>query len=126
MILICWMQRHRKSRACSIALRAPRKCKSNLRPGAPQLEIRLRPDDLALWGFEPVDVLDTIRTAYQGAEAGQVYGGNRVFSGVTILDPPQRQKNAPIGAPPPPHNSGPHIPLGPIAHIYPSPRRYVL
>jgi CzcA family heavy metal efflux pump len=95
-------------------------------PGTPQLEIRLRPDDLALWGFEPVDVLDTIRTAYQGAEAGQVYDGNRVFSVVTILEPEQRNNIAAIGALPLRNGSGPYIPLGQVADIYQSAGRYVV
>ena len=95
-------------------------------PGTPQLEIRLRPDDLALWGFEPVDVLDTIRTAYQGAEAGQVYDGNRVFSVVAILEPEQRNNIAAIGALPLRNGSGPYIPLGQVADIYQSAGRYVV
>jgi len=95
-------------------------------PGTPQLEIRLRPDDLALWGFEPVDVLDTIRTAYQGAEAGQVYDGNRIFSVVTILEPEQRNNISAIGALPLRNGSGPYIPLGQVADIYQSAGRYVV
>ena len=95
-------------------------------PGTPQLEIRLRPDDLALWGFEPIDVLDTVRTAYQGAEAGQVYEGNRVFSLVTILEPEQRNNIAAIGALPLRNGSGPYIPLGQVADIYQSAGRYVV
>ena len=95
-------------------------------PGTPQLEIRLRPDDLALWGFEPIDVLDTVRTAYQGAEAGQVYEGNRVFSVVTILEPEQRNNIAAIGALPLRNGTGPYIPLGQVADIYQSAGRYVV
>ena len=85
-------------------------------PGTPQLEIRLRPDD----------VLDTIRIAYQGAEAGQVYDGNRVFSVVTILEPEQRNNIAAIGALPLRNGSGPYIPLGQVADIYQSAGRYVV
>ena len=73
-----------------------------------------------------MDVLDTIRTAYQGAEAGQVYGGNRVFSVVTILDPQQRNNIAAIGALPLRNSSGPYIPLGQVADIYQSAGRYVV
>ena len=95
-------------------------------PGTPQGEIRLRPDDLALWGFEPVDVLDAIRTAYQGPEAGQIYDGNRVFNVVTILAPEQRNNIAGIGALPLRNGSGPYIPLGQVADIYQSGGRYVV
>lgn len=94
-------------------------------PGTPQLEIRLRPDDLALWGFEPIDVLDAIRTAYQGAEAGQIYDGNRVFNVVTILAPEQRNIAA-IGALPLRNGDGPYIRLGQVADIYQSAGRYVV
>ena len=45
----------------------------------PQLTIRLRPEDLERWGFDPVQVLDAVRTAYQGEKVGQIYQGNRVF-----------------------------------------------
>ena len=55
-------------------------------PGLAQVTIRLRPADLQRWGFRPVDVLDVIRTAYQGDVVGQTYEGNRVFNVVAILD----------------------------------------
>ena len=71
-------------------------------------------------------MLDTIRTAYQGAEAGQVYDGNRVFSVVTILEPEQRNNIAAIGALPLRNGSGPYIPLGQVADIYQSAGRYVV
>ena len=95
-------------------------------PGTPQLEIRLRPTDLAVWGFEPVDVLDTIRTAYQGAEAGQVYDGNRVFTVATILAPAERNNVASIGALPLRNGNGPYIPLRQVADIYESAGRYIV
>ena len=59
-------------------------------PGMPQLTIRLRKEDLERWGFDPVDVLDAIRTAYQGDTVGQAYDGNRVFPVIAILDPASR------------------------------------
>ncbi len=59
-------------------------------PGTPQLSITLRNEDLANWGFDAVDVLDVIQTAYQGATVGQVYDGNRVFDVSVILDPRDR------------------------------------
>jgi len=30
----------------------------------PQIVVRLRKDDVARWGFDPVGILDVIRTAY--------------------------------------------------------------
>ncbi len=95
-------------------------------PGTPQLEIRLRPADLALWGFEPVDVLENIRAAYQGAEAGQIYDGNRVFSVVAILNPAQRNDIAAVSALPLRHGDGPYVPLGKVADVYQSGGRYIV
>ncbi|HAF01573.1 MAG TPA: CusA/CzcA family heavy metal efflux RND transporter [Methylophilaceae bacterium] len=46
--------------------------------GTPEIIIRLRPDKLALWGFHPTDILDTIRAAYEGVPVTQVYLGNHV------------------------------------------------
>ena len=48
-------------------------------PGMPQLTVKLRGDDLERWGLTAVEVLDAVRTAYQGENVGQVYDGNRVF-----------------------------------------------
>ena len=39
-------------------------------PGMPQLTIRLRKPDLERWGFDAVEVLELIRTAYQGDIVG--------------------------------------------------------
>ncbi len=49
-------------------------------PGTPKLSIRLRPERLALWGMQPLDVLENIQAAYEGVQAAQVYQGNRVIS----------------------------------------------
>jgi CzcA family heavy metal efflux pump len=60
--------------------------------GLPQIMIRLRPGDLQRWGFDPIRVLDVIRTAYQGDVVGQTYEGDRVFDVVVRLAA-QRQGN---------------------------------
>src|SRR4029077_11585154 len=48
-------------------------------PGTPEILIRLRKENLARWGFDPVTVLDIVRTAYGTEVVGQTYEGNRVF-----------------------------------------------
>ncbi len=53
-------------------------------PSTPQVVIRLRPDALARWGLQPVDVLDTIRAAYESEPISQVYLGSRVV-GLSVL-----------------------------------------
>ena len=54
--------------------------------GMPQLKIELRKPDLERWGFDAVDVLDAIRTAYEGDPVGQAYDTSRVFPVIVILD----------------------------------------
>jgi Cu/Ag efflux pump CusA len=59
-------------------------------PGAPQLNIRLRHDKLAMLGLAPLDVLDAVRTVYDGMPVGQVYLANQVVDVVVTLDPAKR------------------------------------
>jgi Cu/Ag efflux pump CusA len=60
-------------------------------PGSPQVEVRLRGDELARWGLAPVDVLDAVRIAYQGDVVGQVYLADRVFDVAVTLLPGARR-----------------------------------
>lgn len=53
-------------------------------PGTPQVVIRLRPDQMAIWGLHPTDVLDTVRASYEGVPISQVYLGSRVV-GLSVL-----------------------------------------
>lgn len=66
-------------------------------PGVPEIGIRLRPERLAQFGFEPVKVLDGIQTAYQGTSVSQVYEGNRIIDVVVILSPDVRRDPGEIG-----------------------------
>ena len=54
-------------------------------PGTPQVVIRLRPDKLAEWGLQTVDVLDAIRASYESVPVSQVYLGNRVVGLAVVL-----------------------------------------
>jgi CzcA family heavy metal efflux pump len=58
--------------------------------GMPQMVVRLKPNRLVQFGFEPLDVLSAIGTAYQGTEVAQTYDGNRIFGISVILDPADR------------------------------------
>ena len=58
----------------------------------PQMVVRLRDSDLARWGFDPIQVLDAIQTAYSGDTVGQVYEENRVFDVSVILSPQERRR----------------------------------
>ncbi|MDE2271798.1 MAG: efflux RND transporter permease subunit [Xanthomonadaceae bacterium] len=93
-------------------------------PGLPQLTIHLRKPDLERWGFDAVDVLDAIRTAYQGDDVGQVYQGNQVFNVITLLDKQSRDDIAAIGELPLRSPTGVYLPLKKIADIYEASGRY--
>ncbi len=95
-------------------------------PGTPQLIVRLREDALQRWGFEPVQVLEAVRTAFQGEVVGQVYDGNRVFNVSTLLDPALRRSIADVGQLPLRNASGTYVRLKDLATIYQSSGRYVV
>lgn len=95
-------------------------------PGTPQLIVRLREDDVKRRGFDPVDVLDAIQTAYQGDVVGQIYDGNRVFDVSVILAPENRKTIADIGALPLRNPAGTYVNLKQLADIYETSGRYVV
>lgn len=95
-------------------------------PGMPQVVVRLRKEELIRWGFDPVKVLDVVRTAYGGDVAGQVYEGNRVFDLSVILAPGQRKAIAEIGALSLRSPDGNYVPLSQLADIYETAGRYVV
>ena len=66
-------------------------------PGTPQVVIRLRPDALATWGLQAVDVLDTIRAANESLPVSQVYFGSRVVGLSVVLVEDARDDIGDIG-----------------------------
>src|SRR5260221_12322940 len=74
--------------------------------------------------FDPVDTLDTIRTAYQGDVVGQAYDGYRVFDIVVILDPHSRGTVERIGELLLRNPAGINVPLRQIADVYQTSGRY--
>jgi CzcA family heavy metal efflux pump len=95
-------------------------------PGMPQIVIRLRKDDVARWGFDPVGILDVIRTAYGSEIIGQVYEGNRVFDVSVVLVPSNRSSVSEIGVLPLRNPDGTYVALNQLADIYESSARYVI
>jgi CzcA family heavy metal efflux pump len=85
--------------------------------GLPQLTIRLKPEALRRWGFDPLDVLELVRTAYQGEVVGQTYDGNRVFDLVVALAPERRENLALVASLPLEAPDGSYVPLGALADI---------
>src|ERR1051326_8345165 len=86
-------------------------------PGLPQLTISLRHADLVRWGFDPVAVLDAVRTAYQGEVVGQTYEGERVFNVVVRLAVRNRGNIAQIGELPLRAPDGTYVPLKRVADL---------
>jgi CzcA family heavy metal efflux pump len=95
-------------------------------PGAPELVVRLRKDALVRWGFDPVDVLDAVRTAYRGSAAGQIYDGNRVVAVSVVLLPQSRTNISDVGALPLRNAAGAYAPLRQLADIYQTSGRYAV
>jgi CzcA family heavy metal efflux pump len=95
-------------------------------PGMPQVNVRLRPEELTRWGFDSVEVLDAIRTAFDGDIVGEIYQGNRVFSVSVILDPLKRRRVTDIGDLPLRGPDGNWVQLRELADIYESAGRYLI
>jgi CzcA family heavy metal efflux pump len=95
-------------------------------PGMPQISVRLRQDDLVRWGFDPVEVLDAVRTAFGGEVVGQIYQDNRVFNVVVILAPRDRDSVAEIGALPLRTPGGNYVTLSQLADVSVTPGRSLI
>ncbi len=95
-------------------------------PGMPQVNVTLRPTDLQSWGLDAVEVLELIRTAYQGDVVGQAYEGNVVFNVIVKLDPDATARPTEIGNMPIRTPSGAYILLKQVADIYGTAGRYVV
>ncbi len=94
--------------------------------GMPEIVVRLRKQDVARWGFDSLEVLDVIRTAYGGENVGQIYEGNRVFDVAVILGVNDRLGTTEIGALPLRSPDGNYVILKQLADIYESSTRYVI
>ncbi len=93
-------------------------------PGLPEMRVRLRPDRLLQYGFQPVEVMQAIQTAYEGTIVAQTYDGNRVFDVAVILDAQDRRNPETIGSLQLRNARGTLIPLRELADIRLSSGRY--
>src|SRR5215831_4238382 len=100
--------------------------KAEAPPGMPEAQVRLRADDVARWGFDPVSVLDAVKTAYGGEIVGQTYEGNRVFEVAVRLAPNSRPAITQIGALPLRSPDGNFVTLSQLADVQQSSGRYVI
>jgi Cu/Ag efflux pump CusA len=93
-------------------------------PGAPRMTVRLRPERLSQFGFRPVEALEAIQTAYQGAIVAQTHRGNQVADVAVILNESARQDPEAVGSLLLRSTQGSRIPLSRLADIYPSSGRH--
>ncbi len=92
--------------------------------GAPETVIRLRPERLKQFGFQPLPVLDTIQAAYQGVQVAQTFEGNRVFNVGVILDQKFRNNPEAIGNLVLRNPEGLRMPLRELSDVYSIAGRY--
>ncbi len=93
-------------------------------PGAPRMAIRLRPERLTQLGFRPVEVLESIQTAYRGTAVAQTHRGNQVADVVVILDTAERRDPEAIGSLLLRNAQGELLPLRELAEVYSNSGRY--
>jgi CzcA family heavy metal efflux pump len=94
--------------------------------GMPEMEVRLRPQRLVQFGFEPLDVLAAIHTAYQGTVVAQTYLGNRIFGVSVILAPEDRLDPEALGELMLSNPAGTRVPLRQLATIGLASGRYAI
>jgi Cu/Ag efflux pump CusA len=95
-------------------------------PGAPRVVIKLRPDRLTQFGFRPLEVLEAVRTAYQGDVVAQTYEGEKVFDVAVILEPAARQQPESIGDLLISNPQGARMPLKQLADVFLTTGRYAI
>ena len=95
-------------------------------PGMPEILVRLRRNGIARWGFNPLSVLDVVRTAYGSEVVGQTYDGNRVFDVSVLLASGRKPQVSELGALPLRNPDGKFIALSELADLQESSGRYVV
>jgi CzcA family heavy metal efflux pump len=93
-------------------------------PGSPLITIRLRPDRLTQFGFRPVEVLEAVQTAYQGAIVAQTHHANQVSDVAVILEESSRRDPLAIGSLMLANSQGLRMPLRELADIFPGNVRF--
>ena len=95
-------------------------------PGMPEILVRLRKDGVARWGFDPLSVLDVVRTAYGSEIVGQTYDGNRVFDVSVLLASTKKPQVSKLGDLPLRNPDGKFVALSELADLRESSGRYVV
>lgn len=92
--------------------------------GVPKLSISINQDALLRWGFNALDVLDAIRTGYQGDVVGQAYEGDQIVDAVLLLKPEARERPEAVGSLLLKTPGGALVPLSDLATIRETSGRY--
>lgn len=87
-------------------------------PGAPRIAVRLRPADLVAFGLRPVDALEAIQTAYEGAVVAQIYRDNEVNDVAVTLATGRRDDPEAIGSLLLSSPGGQRVPLASVADVF--------
>jgi Cu/Ag efflux pump CusA len=95
-------------------------------PGMAETTIALRSDRLQTLGFQPLEVLNAIETAYQGTVVAQTYQGNRVYDVLVILDPKLRRDPESVESLLVANAAGQFVPLGTLADVNRRTGRYMI
>jgi Cu/Ag efflux pump CusA len=95
-------------------------------PGAPVMEVSLRPERLRALGFQPVRVLDAVETAYQGTRVSEMWEKGRVTDLVVILAPEERRDPESVARLRVRNAEGSSVALSALADVTQSSGRYML
>jgi len=117
--------RHTKSKEFFPASGVRRTCRSNPL-WVSQTAVHLKPERLVRFGLQSVEVLDAIRTAFQGAVVGQVYQGSKIFDVSVILAPEDRRTPEAVGALPLAVRNGGTVLVKEIADVFGDTGRFMI
>jgi Cu/Ag efflux pump CusA len=99
---------------------------SQTQSGMPEMTVTLRQGRLKQFGFQPLNVLEAVQTAYQGATVAQTYDSKRVFDVSVILDPANRQNSESGGALLVRNPTGLRLPLRELANVSATSGRFLV
>ena len=95
-------------------------------PGAPRMAVRLRFDRLTQFGFRPVEVMEAVQAAYQGALVAEVHQGDQLTDVNVILEESNRREPEQIGSLILKNADGLAMPLKELADVYLTTGRYTI
>ena len=84
---------------------------------APEVTVRLRPEDAALYGLRPGEVLASLEAATRGTRVAQLFEGNRSTDVVLTVTPESRERPEQLRALPLVTSGGRLVPLGAVADV---------